>query len=265
MNQSRLVSVVVVVLTLAALGVAATTLETTLTTDPDDEINPNWEALPIDEQTAAAIQEEMQDEDPDQIETNTPAAEGADGGSSRPETEPDPGGDVPAIHAGEGPLIVTDPDQQPPPEPEQPLGPLLPLGLGLVVVLVAVGAVVYRAGIDKSDVASQSTTVSKPTVATPSRPTPTPESQTTAEWPDGEPTTVVDHAWIEMIQQLDLPQPETATPSECTARAREVEADQQAVEAVAAAFEAVQYGGQPASEQAARAEMGRDQLNGGTQ
>jgi len=47
-------------LAITSLSVASTTLETSLTTDPDEEINPNWESLPIGQDDAAAIQESIE-------------------------------------------------------------------------------------------------------------------------------------------------------------------------------------------------------------
>jgi len=60
MNRSRLLSALIALLAITSLSVASTTLETSLTTDPDDEINPDWDTLPIGQDDAAAIQESIE-------------------------------------------------------------------------------------------------------------------------------------------------------------------------------------------------------------
>lgn len=262
MNRSQLVSVVVVGMTLVALGVAATSLETTLTTDPDDELNPNWEALPIDEEVAAAIQDEMNEQDQDHIGTSG-TDDSADDGATEPETELSPTGSEPAIELGPGPFTVTEPGHEPPPEEELPLRSLLPWGLGLLVVLLAVGSVVYRSSGETLPVLDpESTEHGDSTTAAPAGQAPQAISRPSVEWPDGEPTTIVDRAWVQMVEQLGVDQPTTATPAECIEQAKETEADRQAVEAIATAFEAVHYGGGPASEGAADAQEALGRLDG---
>jgi len=60
MNRSQLLPALIALLAITSLSVASTTLETSLTTDPDEEINPNWESLPIGQDDAAAIQESIE-------------------------------------------------------------------------------------------------------------------------------------------------------------------------------------------------------------
>jgi len=262
MNRSQIVSVAVVGMTLVALGVAATSLETTLTTDPDEEINPNWEALPIDEEVAAAIQDEMDEDESDQIDT---AGTNDDSSSdSEPESELATRGEDPAIQLGPGPFTVTEPGHEPPEKQEaSPLRSLLPWAIGLGIVLLAVGTVVYRSNnISNRPTASNSTADAD--VHTPASPATTRSAKQNHQltWPDAEPTTVVDRAWVQLVEQLDIEQPATATADTCVQRARETGVDIEAVETIATAFEAVQYGGQPASQESVHIERALKRLDG---
>lgn len=265
MNRSRLSAVVVVVLTLAALGVAATTLETTLTTDPDDEINPNWDRLPIDEQQAAALKDEIRDEEP--------AADGSDPSDSTEtgsstggaETEPSTGGTEPIRLETDGPLTLTEPAPEPPEEDDSLLRSLLPWAVGLLVVLGVVAGIVYRYEVDRLPTIEYDSTMVSPTETTPSTQSTVADSaEPVGEWPGCEPASIVDEAWITMVQEV-VDQPATTTPGECISQARETGYDSEAVEAIATAFERVHYGSHTASEEAVRARNGLSRLTGGNQ
>ena len=266
MNRSRLSAVVVVVLTLAALGVAATTLETTLTTDPDEEINPNWDRLPIDEQQAAALKDEMRDEEP-AVDGADPPGDDAETDSSTGgvEPEPSPSGTEPIRLETEGPLTLTEPAPEPPEEDDSLLRSLLPWAVGLLVVVGVIAGVVYRSGIGRPSTIEYGSAVVSPTETTPSTESPVAESEgPPTEWPDCEPASIVDEAWVTMVQQV-VDQPATTTPAECIGRAREAGHDSEAVEAIATAFERVHYGGETATEEAARARDGLSRLTGENQ
>lgn len=264
MNRSRLSAVVVVVLTLAALGVAATTLETTLTTDPDEEINPNWDRLPIDEQQAAALKGEMRDDEPTVDGADSPP-DGTDTDSATGGAEPDPSpsGTEPIRLETEGPLTLTEPAPEPPEEDDSLLRSLLPWAVGLFVVLGVVVGFVYRSEIGRPSIIEYDSAMVSPTETTPStEPAVTESDDRPTEWPDCEPATVVDEAWVTMAQQV-ADRPSTTTPAECIGQAREAGHDSEAVEAIATAFERVHYGGHTASEEAPRAQDGLSRLTGG--
>lgn len=245
MDRSKLLALVVGLLALSTLGVAATTLETTVTTDPDDEIDPAWEQLPLSRETAAEIQAEM-----------TAAGGGTDGsaadsggdgdGADSSSARTASGGDSNAA-GGAGTAV---PNGSLLDRLLALLGTLLQVILGVTVV-GGVGGLAYRYrgryhslfGVDRAG-----------------SPTDVPEP---AAWPRTEPTTVVDRAWVRLLTELAPEQPETITPAECVRLARRADLDMTAVEAITTAFERVHYGGHsPAAEQA-RARDGLDRLTGG--
>lgn len=234
-NRSRAVPLLIAVLALSTLAIAATTLETTVTTDPDEEIDPNWERLPLSEQDAAAIQSEM-------------AAQTA-GGSADERTGAN-GGET----ASSGAALVTPPE-------ESLLDRLLAF-LGTIIGVVLGGAIVagvialayrYRGQYDSLFDPEQPT----------SQPTEPPTDR--SEWPAAEPAHVVDQAWVRVVTELEPAHPETTTPTECVALARRTDLDVAAVEAITAAFERVHYGGGTLAEESSRARDGLDRLTGGQQ
>jgi hypothetical protein len=269
MSGSRVVPVLTALLAVSALGATATSLETTLTTDPDEEINPNWNRLPISQGEAAAIEEEIIESDGDDTsatEANEAAGEGATDGS---------GGDGEGVEAT---LPATDETRasrdsnenasktgvesgtvpaQGESSPDDSLLALLASILRtLVPVLTALGlaALAYRyretihslLGFGSTDEATSE-----------------PASESEA-WPGAEPANVVDRAWVTMVQRADPERPETTTTAECRALARERGLDAAGVEAIATAFERVHYGGVAVADEADRAREGLKQLNGGT-
>lgn len=237
MNRSHAIPLLIAVLALSALAIAATTLETTVTTDPDDEINPNWDRLPLAESDAAAIQDEM-----------TAGSDSTEQQSSGEGAAPDSSGGEDGDGTAEG--LVTPPEETVFDRLLALLTTLLQIVVGLVVIGGIVGAAVrYHddiTGIFGFEETSQAT----PSAAEP------------AAWPPNEPTTVVDTAWIQLVSQLSPPKPETTTPAECLALARRQELDMRAVTAITTAFERVHYGGYAVDDERSRAENGLEQLTG---
>jgi hypothetical protein len=244
-NRTRAVPLVVAVVALSTLAVAATTLETTVTTDPDDEIDPNWERLPLSEQQAATLQSEMRDR---AAAAEEPTA--ASGGDSDERSQTASGSDTASGHS----TLVTPPEDTLLDRLLALLGSVLGVVLGGAVVAGVVGlAYRYRGHYDA--------------LFEPPAPTaPTTETETDgSEWPADEPSHVVDRAWVRVVTELNPAQPETTTPGECLALARRGDCDVAAVEAITTAFERVHYGGSTPAEERSRAQAGLDRLTGGQQ
>jgi len=243
------VPLVVALLALSTLGVAATTLETTVTTDPDEEINPPWEKLPISQETAAAIQSEMTAGDGGS-ETGSSGGDTADetaggGAADRPTsgaTSSASGGDRTA--AG----LTPAPDQSLLDRLLAMLATMLQVLLGVVVV-GGVAGLAYRYHGQYHSLFGRE-----------SRDTTTAPSPAAAAWPANEPTTAVDRAWVHLVGQLDPDRPETVTPADCRQLAHRAGLESTAVEAITTAFERVHYGGQSAESEASHAEDGLNQL-----
>ncbi|GAA0233331.1 DUF4129 domain-containing protein [Halobaculum roseum] len=272
MTRTRVVPVVIAVMAIAALGVTATSLESTLTTDPDEEINPDWDRLPIGEGDAADIKQEIADGDGEREADRVAAdadGEGAEDVGAGDETiEESSAGDGPA----ESSNAAADQSNAEPDGGDAGLDSatapvageltfldrllaLLATVLRLLwplVALLAVGAICYRyretlLGLLGGGSGAESTS----------------ESASEAEaWPGVTPSNVVDRAWVTLVQRVNPDRPETITTAECARLARERNLDTGAVESIATAFERVHYGGASVAEEEARAREGIRRLAG---
>lgn len=285
MDLARVVPLAVAVLCVASLGVAATTMESTLSTDPDEEIDPDWDSLPLGEDRAAEIKEQMGDADDGD---GADAGEGDDGdGGGTDEAAEDaeagaPSGEGEGEAASEGPGGERDAsagegeaaDQQAGGGDEQDSGDgtgeddgegtqppgflarlwafivgLLKLLLPLVVLAALVAlAYYYREellallGLDERGGDAAGATGDD------------------RSWPPTEPSTLVDRAWVELVERLNPERPWTLTPAECAAVAREAGLDDEAVARITGAFERVHYADVPVAEEERRAWDGLERL-----
>ena len=225
MNRSQIVPLGLTLLCITSIGLVGTTLDSSLTTDPADEIDLNYDRLPIGTSDAAAIQEEMdnrQDGDP----VTNPQLEEAEGTGTQIST--------PTLLERLLALL------------EAILRLLLPLAAVLAVV---VSAYYYRDRI----LALLRTALSTGTDRV--------ESRANANvWPGVAPSNAVDQAWLWMVQRARPERPATKTPTECARIAREAGMDPSAVEAITDAFERVHYGGVPVERETARAQAALEQL-----
>lgn len=262
MNRSAAIPLLVALLALSTLAVAGSTLETTVTTDPDDEIDPPWEKLPISQDTAATMQAEINGDASENAggsaDSNDGTADsgdgtGASGGSADGAGGGSRGTDGTASSAGganaAGGAGSALPNQSLLDRLLAFLAMLLQVLLGLVVVGGVAGlAYRYRGryrslfGFDRVDI--------------PAEPTESPA------WPASEPTTAVDRAWVRLVGELDPDQPETTTPADCRRLAHNADLDTAAVEAITTAFERVHYGGYTPADEQPRAKSGLDRLTG---
>ena len=223
MTTHPIIATVLAVLCVLSIGVSATTLESSMQTNPDDVIDLDWDRLPIGEERAAELNREIQGKDEGE-QSATSAGTGRELKSqlgSGDETEQSPGagngGERPAAQQ-EAPAGATEP---PPRQPTDLLEMLLMAG---IVLALAVFGYWY---------------------ARRSEPDPDPEDEGSeaSRWPPGEPMNEVDKAWYAMVRDLDLERPWTRTPREVAGAAVDVGMDPEAVEAVTTAFSDVRYGG----------------------
>lgn len=263
MKRTRLVPALIALLAITSLSVASTTLDTSLTTDPDDEINPNWDTLPIGQSDAAAIQESIEAGDEDGERAEVADSESDDLGDQE-EAEFDDadsdgeadGSEDDAAAGGSGGDVGAESDSDDgtgTPGEERTLFDRLVALLSLllrlllpVVAILALGALTYRYRAVLSDIfGSDSETV------------PTSEPRPAAErWPGTDPDNDVDRAWVAVIRRLDPDRPETTTPDECRALARVRDVDTDGVESIVSAFERVHYGGRSVDTETDRAREG---------
>lgn len=250
MNADSYVSVAIAVLCVVALGVSATTLESSLSTDPDDVIDLDWEQLPISQEDAADVQSEMESGQ------DSSEGDGDGGGGSSDESD----GGASAESGGSETTQVQEQreqqqqeqqeqQQQEPSDPQNPnpdadsfmpgqttIWDMLLDALPWLVALAwlaAVGALLYRyrervlalvaaalhSGSDAGD------------------------ADDGDEWPAVEPADEVDRLWLAMARRLDVDDPESTTPAEFAREAVRAGMDPDGVRTLTDAFEEVRYGG----------------------
>lgn len=219
--MNSFLSAALAALCVLSLGVSATTLESSVQTDPDDVINLDWDRLPIGEGTAIEMKREMQD--------NGAALRPDPGGEERAEHQTQPGGGsqgaqrrlTGATRQLSQAVKRMATDASPSAFPWELLWMLVAIGL-----VAALAAVWYR-------IAGRFRGAERAAGDDPS----------THPWPPDEPATEVDRAWLAMVRRLELDRPWTRTPAECASAAVDTGMDPDAVATVTDAFAEVRYGG----------------------
>lgn len=281
MTGSRAVPALVAVLAVSALGVTATSLEASLTTDPDEEIDLDWDRLPIGESDAAEIKAEIADGDEDG--SGDPESGGSGDGDSSASVAGDGDEVTRESRSGEGPAERSDAGGGPAERSRARDGGAGGLSSGSgsdsgtggatpadrwwdllatllrvllpIVALLALGGIAYRYRERLRSLLGLGPTEGSSAEG----------GSDTGSWPGTPPSNVVDRAWVTMVRRADPERPETATRAECETLARERGLDAEAVEAIATAFERVHYGGGSVAEEEDRARRGLRRLDGGSE
>jgi hypothetical protein len=238
MNSDSYASVAIAVLCVVALGVSATTLESSLSTDPDDVIDLDWEKLPISQEDAADVQSEMQSDQ------GSSDGDGGDGGTSDSEsgetTETEK-----TVQEQQQEREEQQQDQQSDPQEQDPDGDsflpgqttiwdiLLDLLPWLVALawLAAVCGTLYR-------YREQALALS---LAVLPRGSEDGEGDAGEDWAV-DPANEVDQLWLAMVRRLDVDDPETTTPTEFAREAVRAGMDPDGVRTLTGVFEEVRYG-----------------------
>ena len=228
MNLSKLFPLLVAVLCVTAIGVSATTLESSVSTDPDEEID-TYEILPIGQGDAIALQEQMESQD------DQSASSQSEQSSSQEE--------------------ATGMSSSPPSLLDRLLAFLLSIlrFLLAVGVILAAGALGYRY---RDRIADMFWDRLQPDDD------PADVHYERSTWPEESPSNAVERAWVGLVEKVDPDRPSVMTPSECAAAARQAGYDAAPVETITSAFERVEYGGVPADEEEDRVEDAFQRLEG---
>lgn len=255
MNSDSLLTALVALCCIAAVGMSATTLETTLSEDPDDVINLDYEHLPLGKDDAGDVKEEVESNQGTEIgQASKENSEGNPKPSGGGEDDGESGGGAPAgqqsggsggTGQGMGAGLVDSLWAL--------LESLLPLLIALVALIIAYR---YR---DRLRALALSLLD-----ASPDRQVMRGDG-TVNEWPSSQPQDEVRRAWLTMVTQLDLSRPQARTPLECARAAVDAGMDPEAVETVTTVFQEVRYGEQSVTDKhRERARAGLRQLNGGS-
>lgn len=264
MNRDTWFHLAVAVLTVAALGTSATTLNSTMETDADEVIDLEYDQIPLGEERAAAVA--------DRIQRSKPAENGESSQQRRSEGDSDASSD--STDAGPSEALasvsahpVADADStaeqrsrsaadrrrqrsesereggtRPSPR-DRPLAQLLHAlpTLAVIAAFLAGAALVVRYRDRLHALGRQSEKGQSGGNET-----------TDDDRPGRPPANAVDRAWASMVERLDVRRPATRTPNECAAAAIAAGLDRDAVEALTEAFVEVRYGKRPVTERRER-------------
>ena len=227
MNADRVVALVVVLACIVAMGVSATTLESSLSSDPDEVIDLDFENVPFGNDQAQSIKKEVQtnkDNPQQQVQKQEPQSQ-----RQQQEQEPERGPDEGEGPGDEVPLWKQLLDL---------LLELLPYLLALLA-LVAIATALRRYGErilgllfaflpqdDGGDAGG-------------------------VEWV-ADPRNEIERAWLTMTDRAGIQRPRQMTTAECASAAVAAGLDPDGVETLRSVFENVRYGTQPITDDDAR-------------
>lgn len=225
MNVERAVSLVVVLAVIVAIGVSATTLESSLSSDPDEVIDPNYESIPLGQDAVREAREEAEQNKKD------PAPQGdPESAPEQREQQSGGGGDQGEARA-EGPGDELSLLQR--------LLALLPYLLA-VLGLLAVAALAKRYGRRLLALVLALVPRGERT-----------DDGAEVSWVP-EPRNEIERAWLSMVERAGVDRPRRMTPAEIANAAVAAGLDPEGVERLRSAFEKVRYGGDPVTDEDAR-------------
>lgn len=269
MNQETVAWLAVALLSISALGVSATTLESTVSTDANDVINLDYDQVPIGQDTASSTLDEIEGSERDG-ESTTQVNRDGPGAAESASTQPADSSRAESSSSEQA--SQSQSQQQQRSEGDTASGGLEPMSLferilalltSLLRPLLALAALIAAVGLA---VRYRERLLALLPDAAPDDP----DGPTAAESSnrfEGSPAHAIEGAWLGMVRRLDVEEPETMTTSECAAAAVEAGLDREAVRRLTETYEEVRYGGQPVTEhreQVARQSQRRLELGGGT-
>lgn len=245
MNLRTVATALVVLSCIASVGVASTTLETSLSTNPDEVVNLDYDTVPISPDTAGdlkramtgqgsetAVQRSVNGDSDEQsrvgaAEEERRSADAASGQSndqrSQSQSESESDGSETTDATREWLDVLTDFV-----ETFLPLFAALAALLGVAVLLARYGdRLARRLGGDSER--------QKPTGAT-----------------ELEPRNAVERAWVSVLSRADVEDPWRRTPEECASAAVESGFDPEGVERLRRVFEEVRYGDREVTDERVR-------------
>jgi len=235
MHTERILSAGMAIVVIAAIGLSASTLGASMSTDPADAVDVQWDRLPLGDDSQGEIEAAAQNVDETYQESTSgsgdsqnsgggdaqgPDIKASDSGSSEQQAGEEPGNGEPE-QAGSG-------------ESRAESGPVPTGWPWWVALLVAVVAAAYRYRDRLRRVLGRG------------------DGGPAAEPLEPAPGNEVERAWVELIERAGIDRPRTRTPRDCARHAVERGFDPGAVERLRRTFEDVQYGTTPPSDEQAR-------------
>lgn len=252
MNGDRALAAVVAVLCVAAFGTAATTLDSSLTSEPGDLVDPDYGGLPFEEEDVAEIREALDatNDERGDSQSSQPAEQGPR------EEQPEPGSDGDPESSDSSAAEEPDESGGEGPGEQGLLDRLLAFLLSLwpLLVLLVVGALAYRyRDRIRALLAALVGGIGRPADGRAAEPDP---------WADFDPANDVERAWVTMVRAAGLSKPWTKTPGECADEAVSSGLDPEGVRTITDVYEEVRYGGaQPTDQHERRAREGLGRID----
>lgn len=258
MNADAVLTVVVALCCVAAIGTTSTTLDSTVSTNPDDVVDVEREDVPVGVEQAEQLHEAING-DEESTDESSGAGEPSDSGDPQRASNPAENGDPTPSQADSNEKAQNqassdggqEQNQQqkrnqnqnaasksiePPPEPNlldrllsllrallDAILAVLPYALLLAVAVAAVVRFRHR-------LRPYANRLLPGSAGDDAGPAPTPQNDVAA-------------AWFEMVERLDIADRRNLTPRECTEVARQRGVDADAAATLTALFEEVRYGG----------------------
>ncbi|WP_157526139.1 DUF4129 domain-containing protein [Halorientalis sp. IM1011] len=247
MDWERVASIGVAALCMTAIGVAATTLDSTVSQTPDDLIDLGDTQLPIGDDSTGEIDDQIEQNKQSQGSDQTgQVADPEPGGQSQQQSSDDPGERTGERESGSGPLGLGPGGQSLLQQLLDLLRKLLPFLLALVALALAYRYRDRLLGILLAPLAALPENGSD-------------ERDTTARdpWVDVDPDDRIDRAWYAMVRRLDVDRPWARTPDECRSAAVDAGLDPDAVGTLTRLFRRKRFAaeGLPSEERERAAEV----------
>ncbi|SFR90275.1 protein of unknown function [Halomicrobium zhouii] len=254
----------VALLSISAMGVSATTLESTMSTDANDVIDLDYDQVPIGQDTASNVMDEIEG---DEREGEPASAMSSNPGDQRESTSSQPAESQSQQRQQQQQREQQQREQQQDESGEQGLEPmslldrLLALLMALLPYLLVLAAVLGAGGLAYRYRERLLAAFADPDDEEDAE-GPAPAAE--ADPREGSPAHAVERAWLGMVRHLDLDRPGTMTTSECASAAIEAGLDREAVKRLTETYEEVRYGGRPVTAQREEtARQSRDRLDAG--
>jgi hypothetical protein len=223
MNGDRVAALLVAVACVSAMGVASTTLDSSLDTDPDDVIDLDWQTLPLTEERASDLQQE--------VKQNQQTQQQRQGGAEQQQQKQQQ-------QRRQRQQQQEEQQQETKPDERNLLERLWDLLLDLLPLLVLIGSLVAAAIL----VRRYWERLVGPLLALlpggGSR-----QGRDRIAWSDREPRNEAERAWFEFVRRAGVDRPHAKTPRETAEAAVRSGFDSDAVDRLREAFEEARYSG----------------------
>lgn len=250
MTTNRLLPLVVSICCIAALGVSATTLQSSLSTKPDDVIDIQYDQLPLGTEQLEGVKQQVS-------KPGKPQSNPERGNQDLDNPDPPDSGDTSQSRGTEGASGLGMGTGIP---------SLVDRLLALLRELLLYGAAILAVGLASAAGYRYRDRIRDRLAAL------LPESGREGEplWVrdeaatyDTTPSNAVHHGWLRMLERADIPNPDSRSPRDAARLAVERGLDRTSVEQVTREFEAVRYGpAEPTSDRVDRVESALDALDG---